>query len=78
MPKSIKANEVIRFIYEKSHLTYNEISKLTDVKKDTLAGWITRRRNPPSYTARMIFEKLKRFLDDDSKQTAQAMIDHLL
>ena len=65
---------IIRYLYACSNLTYEEISKLTDIKVNTLANWITGRRNPPLYVTKNVYIKIKKFLSPDEQRIAENMI----
>ncbi len=51
--------EKVRQIYIMSGLTYEKLSKLTGISQNTLACWITGRRNPPDYVVDLIRAKIK-------------------
>ena len=53
------ASEEIREIWASSGMTYKEISKITGIKENSLACWITGRRNPPEYVVEYLRLKLK-------------------
>lgn len=55
----MKNSERVRQMYVMSGLTYAQLSELTDIKQNTLACWITGRRNPPDYVVEFIRDKLK-------------------
>ncbi|MEE5992304.1 MAG: helix-turn-helix transcriptional regulator [Oscillospiraceae bacterium] len=48
----------IRRIYQESGLTYDEMSEITKIKRNTLACWISLRRNPPNHALELIKMKM--------------------
>ena len=62
-----KNSKKIRKIYErakkKGNLTYETLAALLGVKENTLACWITGRRNPPDYVVQSIEQKVNDYLD---------------
>lgn len=56
-----KNSEKVRQLYIMSGLTYEELSKLTGIRQNTLACWITGRRNPPDYVVDLIRAKINQY-----------------
>lgn len=56
-------SERVKQAYEKSNLTYDELAKLTGVKRNSLACWITGRRNPSDIITSLIEEKVSVYLN---------------
>lgn len=53
----------VREIYERSGLTYDELSALTGIKPNTLACYLSGRRNPNDIVVSVIEEKVNSFLN---------------
>ena len=56
----------VRILWAKSGLTYEQLARLTGIKINTLANWITERKNPPDYVVEFIRMKI-----NDYKKTAE-------
>lgn len=54
--------ERVRDAYVRSGLSYQEIAELTGLKENSLACWITGRRNPTDFVANYIEEKVSNYL----------------
>lgn len=52
------SSEMIREIWASSGMSYCELSKLTNITENTLACWISGRRNPPLYVVDYVKMKL--------------------
>ena len=59
----MKNSSKVKQIYEMSGLTYEQLSGLTRISENTLACWITGRRNPPDYVVSYLLQKVENFLD---------------
>lgn len=75
-----KNSERIRKAYEECGLTYKSLASLTGLKVNSLACWITARRNPPDYVADMIVEKVRNFMNGggeyiNKKQSRDAFVE---
>lgn len=53
----------LRYVYEESGLTTNEISKITGIKRSTLISWFTGNRCPKKVTAKMVEEKIENYFN---------------
>lgn len=63
MSQSLKDNKQrVREAYQQSGLTYDELAELTGLKRNSLACWITGRRNPNNVITNLIEEKVSTFL----------------
>lgn len=58
-----KNSERVKIAYEKSGLTYDALAKLIGVKRNSLACWITGRRNPSDIITSLIEEKVSVYLN---------------
>lgn len=58
-----KNSERVKRAYEKSGLTYDALARLVGVKRNSLACWITGRRNPSDIVASLIEEKVSVYLN---------------
>ncbi len=70
--KQIVSNR-IRQAYMNSGLSYSELAKLTGIKRNTLACWITGRRTPPEVIVRMIEEKVSVHLNGGGEYINKAV-----
>ena len=52
----------VRDAYVRSGLSYQELAELTGLKENSLACWITGRRNPTDVVANFIEEKVSNYL----------------
>jgi len=52
------SSEMIREIWASSGLSYCELSKIVGIAENTLACWISGRRNPPHYVVEYVKMKL--------------------
>lgn len=52
----------LREAYEKSGLTYDELSELICVRRDTLASWLTKRRCPSVLAVREVETRVDKFI----------------
>ena len=55
--------QTIRDLYKESGLSYEELSVLTGIKKNTLAQWITLRKSPPDYCVEFVRERVRKYRD---------------
>lgn len=63
----------IRQAYVSSRLSYSELAKLTGIKRNTLACWITGRRTPPEVIVHMIEEKVSVYLNGGGEYINKAV-----
>ncbi len=59
--------ERVRAAYLSSGLTYDELAELTQVKRNSLACWITGRRTPNDSITAMIEEKVTSYINGGSE-----------
>lgn len=55
--------EKVRELYKRSGLTYDELSAVTGINRNTLAQWISLKKSPPDYVVELIRIKLNEYKD---------------
>ncbi len=59
---NINNSDMVRDVYKKSGLTYDEISRLCNIKRNTIACYITGQRSPDDITCNYIIEKISGYI----------------
>ncbi|MCM1223041.1 MAG: helix-turn-helix domain-containing protein [Lachnospiraceae bacterium] len=52
----------IREIYIRNGLTYKKMSEITGIRQNTIACWVTGRRNPPDHTVEFVRAKVNCYI----------------
>lgn len=58
----------IREIYVRNGLTYKKMSEITGIRQNTIACWVTGRRNPPDYTLKFVRAKINSYLKERKEE----------
>lgn len=57
--------QVVRQLYLDSGLTYEEFSKVIDVKINTVKSWLSGRREPTEYSVKYVQMKIDEYLSNN-------------